>query len=249
MVCECQIFEEPVLTDPVLIGGLPGIGFVANIASLHLIRQLKAQLFAEIRSSFFQDIAVTSGNGKANFPANKLYYHKGRAGERDLIILSGNTQALTTNGQYELCGHILDLTTQLGCKYIITLGGLLREKNIETPELRCAGSDKETLRDAMKLGAKKMQGRIFGVAGLLVGLGELRGVRGFCLLVETQGAFPDATAARSALQAVRKFCNLKLELSSITKAAEAVSDTMKSFGVISPSMGEGKRKTEYGWLI
>ena len=59
MVCEGQVYEEPVLIDPVLIGGLPGIGFVANIASLHLVRELKAKLFTEIRSSFFQDIAVT----------------------------------------------------------------------------------------------------------------------------------------------------------------------------------------------
>ena len=139
MVCEGQVYEEPVLIDPVLIGGLPGIGFVANIASLHLVRELKAKLFTEIRSSFFQDIAVTSGKGKANFPVNKLYYHKGRDDERDLIILSGNTQALTTNGQYELCEYILDLTTPLGCKYVITLGGLLllefrlEDKSLEPP--------------------------------------------------------------------------------------------------------------------
>ena len=103
MTCIVKIYEKPALTNPVLIEGLPGIGFVANIAALHLIQELKAKRFAEIRSSSFQDFAITAENGKARFPINELYYHKGRDGERDLIILYGNTQALTTVGQYELC--------------------------------------------------------------------------------------------------------------------------------------------------
>ena len=103
MVCRVQVYEKPVLNDPVLIEGLPGIGFVANITALHFIQELKAKLFAEIQSSYFQDLAMTTGNGGIYFPVNQLYYHKAREGERDLIIVYGNTQALTTVGQYELC--------------------------------------------------------------------------------------------------------------------------------------------------
>ena len=40
MVSVVQVYEKPVLNNPVLIEGLPGIGFVANIASLHLIQEL-----------------------------------------------------------------------------------------------------------------------------------------------------------------------------------------------------------------
>jgi predicted ATP-grasp superfamily ATP-dependent carboligase len=38
---------------------LPGKGFVANIAALHLIHELKAKLSGEILSASFQDWAVT----------------------------------------------------------------------------------------------------------------------------------------------------------------------------------------------
>ena len=48
MVCAVEIYEKPELNDPILIEGLPGIGFVANIAVLHLINELKAKRFAEI---------------------------------------------------------------------------------------------------------------------------------------------------------------------------------------------------------
>jgi len=249
MVCEVQIYEKPALTDPVLIEGLPGIGFVANIAALHLIQDLKAKLFAEIRSSFFQDLAITAENGKPHFPINELYYYKGRDGERDLIILYGNTQALTTVGQYELCGRILDVAEQLGCQYIMTLGGLKREERVEKPKLYCAASDRETLQDALGLGAKIIGGQIFGVAGLLVGLGKLRDMRGFCLLAETPGLYPDAVAAREVLKAVCGMLHLKVNLSRLNRAAEEINNILKSFGVVFPSIEERKREPEFRWLI
>jgi len=249
MVCEVQVYEKPALTDPVLIEGLPGIGFVANIVALHLIQELKAKLFAEIRSSFFQDLAITAEKGKTHFPVNQLYYHEGRDGERDLIILYGNTQALTTVGQYELCGRIVDVAEQLGCRYIMTLGGLKREKQVEKPDLYCAASDSKTLQDALGLGAKIIGGQIFGVAGLLIGLGRLRGMRGFCLLAETPGLYPDAVAAREVLKAVCGMLHLKVNLSRLNKAAEATSDILKSFGIVSPSIEKRKREPEFRWLI
>ena len=249
MVCEVQLYEKPALSKPVLIEGLPGIGFVANIAVLHLVQELKAKLFAEIRSSYFQDLAITAENGKTYFPINQLYYHKGRDGERDLILLYGNTQALTKVGQYELCGHILDVAEDLECKYILTLGGLKREEKVENSELYCAASEHETLQDALGLGAKIIGGRIFGVAGLLVGLGRLRDMKGFCLLAETSGLYPDAVAARKALKAVCKMLRLKVNLDRLDKAADTTNNILKSFGIVSPSIEKRKREPEFRWFI
>lgn len=72
MVCAVRMFKKPTLRDPVLVEGLPGIGFVANIAALHLIQELKAERFAEIHASSFQDFAVTTEDGKPRFPLNEL---------------------------------------------------------------------------------------------------------------------------------------------------------------------------------
>jgi len=232
MVCTVEIYEKPALKDPVLIEGLPGIGFVANIATLHLIQELRAKPFAEIRSSSFQDFAVTAQKGELSFPRNELYYYKGRNEERDIIILYGNTQALTTFGQYELCGHILEIAEELGCHYIITLGGLKREEKVDAPKLFCAASDAETLHEALSLDAQIIEGHIFGVAGLLVGLGKLRGMRGFCLLAETLGLYPDVTAAEAVLKAVCRMLHLKVDLSRLETAAEATRRVLESFGMI-----------------
>ena len=250
MVCAIQIHEKPTLNNPVLIEGLPGIGFVANIAALHLIRELEAELFAEIRSSSFQDLAVTTETGGTRSPINQLYYYKNCDGGRDLIIWHGNTQALTTFGQYELCGRVLDIVEGLSCHFIITLGGFKQEEITKTPQIYCAASDPETLKEALNLGAKIMVGQIFGIAGLSIGLGKLRGFKGFSLLVETLGTHPDVNAARQALSTVNKFLNLKVDLSGLDAAAEKTRKTLESFGIIRRSTKEKKKEeSQLRWFI
>ena len=250
MVCSIDISEKPKLNDPILIEGLPGIGFVANIAALHLIHELKAQRFAEIHSSAFQDLAVTTQGGGARSPTNELYYSKCQGEGRDLIIWYGNTQALTTAGQYELCGRVLDIVDDLGCRYVITLGGFRQEEVKTPPQVYCAASDHETLSEALGLGTKIMVGQIFGIAGLMVGLARLRGFKSFSLLVDTLGTYPDANATRYSLSALNKFLNLNIDLSRLEATAEETKKILESFGVIR-NVDEEKRKEEqrFRWSI
>lgn len=250
MVCAIEVHEKPKLNDPVLIEGLPGIGFVANIAALHLIHELKAERFAEILSSSFQDFAVATKTGGTRSPINELYYSKSPGGGRDLIVWYGNTQALTTFGQYELCGRVLDVVEELGCRYVISLGGFKKEDVKAPPELYCAASDAEALNDALKLGTKIMVGQIFGVAGLLIGLCKVRGLKGFSLLVETLGMYPDANGARYALSALSKHLSLNLDLSRLDDAAEETKRVLESFGLIR-TFSEEKKKEEqpFRWFI
>lgn len=248
----CAVFqreEKPKLKDPVLIEGLPGIGFVANIAALHLIRELKASLYAEIHCSSFQDFAVTSSKGQPRYPINELYYSKRGRGQRDLLILYGNTQALTTMGQYELCGRILDMCEELGCHYVITLGGLKKEQKIEKPALCFAATDKDTARQLLEAGVEVIKGQIFGVAGLLVGIGRLRGFRGFCLLAETLGLHPDGVAAQEVLRVVSDMLNLRVNRENIEDTVEVTRENLENFGLLEKSMGDRGRESQYRWVV
>jgi len=176
-----------------------------------------------------------------------------RASSRDTfctnVILYGNTQALTTIGQYELCGKILEISTELGCKYILTVGGLRKDEKIEKPNIYCTASDKETLQDALDLGATIMRGHIFGVAGLLVGLSKFRNVKGLCILAETAGLYPDAEATREALKLIKKILKINLNLDNLNIAAEETASLLKSFGVVSSSIEKKDSEANHRWFI
>jgi uncharacterized protein (TIGR00162 family) len=250
MVCSIEISEKPKLGDPILIEGLPGIGFVANIAVLHLINELKAKRFAEIVSASFQDFAVTAEEGGARSPLNELYYHRREDERHDLILWHGNTQALTTFGQYELCGKVLDIAQELGCRFVISIGGFKKDEVQAVPAIYSAATDQETLKEALDLGTKVMVGHIFGIAGLLIGLGRLRNMKGFAILVDTLGMYPDANAARYALTALDKYLNLHVDFSRLDATADQTKKTLEAFGLIR-SLAEEKKKEEQQlrWFI
>jgi uncharacterized protein (TIGR00162 family) len=250
MVCTIEISEKPQLNNPVLIEGLPGIGFVANIAALHLIDELKAKRFAEIVSASFQDFAVITETGGARSPVNELYYYKRGDGGRDLIIWHGNTQALTTFGQYELCGKVLDIAQELGCRFVISIGGFKKDEVQPAPAIYSAATDNETMKEALDLGTKVMVGHIFGVAGLLIGLSRLRDMRGFALLVDTLGMYPDANATRRALTVLGKYLNLNIDLSRLDATVDQTKKILESFGLVR-NIAEEKKKEEQQmrWFI
>ena len=250
MVCKIEVYEKPELNDPVLIEGLPGIGFVANISALHLIKELKAKLFVEIVSASFQDFAVTTGDGGASSPKNELYYCKREDGGRDLIIWYGNTQALTASGQYELVGKVLDFVQNLGCRFVISIGGFKKDDVQKVPGIYTAATDLKTMKEALELGTKVMGGHIFGIAGILIGLGKLKGLKGFSILVDTLGMYPDANAARYSLTTLGKYLNLDVDLSKVDTTADETKKALESFGLIK-DIAEEKKKEEQQmrWFI
>jgi uncharacterized protein len=242
MVCKVDVIEKPQLNDPILIEGLPGIGFVANIAALHLITELKAKRFAQIVSSSFQDFAVTTEDGSPRSPINELYYVK-RENGRDLIIWYGNTQALTTVGQYELCGKVLDLVHELGCNYVISIGGFKKDEAQPVPGIYSTATDLETMQTALDLGTKVMVGHVFGIAGLSIGLAKLHDMKGFSLLVDTPGMNPDVNAARYALLTLFKFLGFEVDLSRLEQSGDEIKRMLETFGLIR-SISEEKKKEE-----
>jgi proteasome assembly chaperone (PAC2) family protein len=167
-----------------------------------------------------------------------------------LILWHGNTQALTTAGQYELCGKVLDIAEELGCRFVISIGGFKKDETPSVPVMYSAATDQETVKEALDLGTKMMVGHIFGVAGILIGMCRLRKLKGFALLVDTLGMYPDANAARYALTALGKFLGLNVDLSRLDVSAGHIKKTLEVFGLIR-NLTEEKKKEEQQlrWFI
>jgi predicted ATP-grasp superfamily ATP-dependent carboligase len=81
-------------------------------------------------------------------------------------------------------------------------------------------------------------------------LGRLRNLKGFTLLVDTLGMYPDANATRHALTALGKYLNLNIDLSRLDATAEQTKKTLESFGLVR-NIAEEKKKEEQQmrWFI
>src|SRR5439155_26578407 len=96
-----RYLDHPKLEDPTFIGGLPGIGNVGKLAAEHLKDELKAVKFAEIFSKYFAPQVLVQDDGQVKLVNNEMHFVK-RGHGKDLVLLTGDYQGLTPEGQYEL---------------------------------------------------------------------------------------------------------------------------------------------------
>jgi len=93
-------------------------------------------------------------------------------------------------------------------------------------------------------------GHIFGIAGILIGMAKLRKLKGFSILVETSGMYPDAKATRYALNTMGKYLNLNIDLSKIEVTAEKTKKALGSFGLVKDIAEEKKKEAQQmRWFI
>jgi len=125
--------ERPKLRSPVLIEGLPGVGNVGKLAAEHLVDQLKAVKFIEMYSKHFPPQVLVNDSGTIRLVSNEFFYIKRPEAENDIVVLVGDYQGLTPEGQYELSDRILTIAKELGVGMIFTLGGYGLGKMIDKP--------------------------------------------------------------------------------------------------------------------
>ncbi len=228
------IGKKPRLKNPILIEGLPGVGNIGRVAVGYLIEELKAKKFAELHSEHFFPFVMLHENYHIHLLKNEFYYWKAKKrGQQDIIFLIGDCQALSPNGHYEVIEKILDFVQGFGTKEIITIGGLATGELEEEPQTLGAVTDKELLKKYrgfnVKFNAGEKVGYIVGAAGLLLGLGKERGMKGTCLLGETSG-FPIVTDPKSAevvLKSLTKILQVKVDMSKLDQRVKEMEHFIK----------------------
>ncbi len=221
------IAKKPILKDPILVEGLPGIGNVGKLAVEHLIETIKAKKFAEIYSKDFPPQVFINTDGTVKLVNNEFYYWKAKKkNQRDLVLLTGDYQGLSAQGQYELVEKILDVCEEMGVKEMYTLGGYGLGHDIDKPQVLFATTDKPLVNKIKKYGAvfKKNEpgGGIIGASGLLLGLGKLRGFSGVCFMGETPGYLVDPKSAKAVLKILSKITNIDVDLSRLEEKAREI---------------------------
>jgi len=220
------VTEMPVLEDPILVEGLPGVGNVGKLAAEHLVEQLKAIKFADIYSKYFPPQVLVDDEGLIRLVNNQLYYSKGEGKRPDIVILVGDYQGLSPEGQYELSDHVLNVMKGMGVKRVYTLGGYGVGKMLDKPRVLGAATDKELVEEMKEKGVIFSKGEpgsgIVGASGLLLGLGKIYGMRSVCLMGETSGYFVDPKGAEAVLRILTGILNVEVDYKALEEKAEQI---------------------------
>jgi len=236
------------LKNPILIEGLPGLGIVGKIVARYLVRQLKAQRFAELYSPHFPYYVLVNKKGNVRLLRGEFYFWKNPTGENDLVLLSGDSQAQTIEGQYEVANCILDFATRIGTNLLITVGGFRRETE-EAPRVMAVSTNPQLLKRALEAQAISSPpgNPIVGTAGLVLGLARFRNMDALCLLGETRGYLPDPTAAKSIIEVLQRLLNIEVDNSGIDaeiEKAKKIGARMREIEAKRESFARETRRTE-----
>jgi hypothetical protein len=222
-----QVTEKVELNRPVLIEGLPGVGNVGKLAADYLREKLRATKFATIYSKFFPPQVYVNEDGTIRLVSNELAYCRAKGPQqRDLIILGGDYQGISPEGQYELTERVLDLVARMGVREAYTLAGFAQGHLIESPRVLGAASTAARV-EAMKpygvvFSKNDPGGGLIGASGLFLGLGALFQVEGVCLMGETSGYFVDPRSAEAVLRVLTKILGIPLDFTDLEEKAREI---------------------------
>lgn len=179
----------------------------------YLIQQFKAKRFASLYSPFFPYYVLSE---KGNVRLLRMEFYHAEVGGRDVVLLTGDCQPTTSEGQFEVASTVLDFAKLHGANLVVTLGGF---SGANEDKIVGASTSKSLLKKLERSGVEvNLSGSpIVGMTGVLLSLARFKGVDAVCLLGETRGYAPSLNPAKRLLSALVNVLDLKLDLKSMEK--------------------------------
>lgn len=234
-----KVFRVPKATNPVLICGLPGSGYVGKLAADHLVSTFKLKRAAEYTSESFPPQVNVKADGTVEEAKGELYFGQVAKG-RSLFVFTADAQPTTSDGEYELSDAVIMMAKRCGVKRIYALAAYITGSFSASPKVYGAATSKAMLDSISKVGVTLMKdGGISGMNGLLIGMAALRGLEGACLLGETSGFVVDAGASKSVLEVLSTAVGFSIDTSKLKEKAE---ETQKVISQLQ-AMSEQSRET------
>jgi uncharacterized protein len=218
-----RVLEAPKASNPVLVCGLPGSGYVGKLAADHLVSTFKLRKVAEYSSSTFPPQVSVKEDGTADPPKGEIFYASVKR-SRGLFVFTADAQPTTSEGEYELSDAVVKFAKKCGVKRIYTLAAYITGSFSKSPKVYGSATSREMVALLGENGVTLMKdGGISGMNGLLIGVAALRGIEGACLLGETSGYVVDAGASKAVLELLSKVLDLPIDTSKLEAKAEETS--------------------------
>ncbi len=247
--------KRPILEDPILIEGLPGIGNAGKIAVDFLVEKLKAKKLYNIFSYYLPHSVFVNEENLVELPKIEMYYKKSRSG-RDILFLVGDTQPVDEPSCYAFCRKLLNISAEYGCKEVMTLGGIgLKELNND-PRLYITGTSKAIIKkystSSVLTDLYGTVGPIVGVSGILVALSRLKGQEGVTVLGETLAhpMFVGIKTSKVMLSYLSEVIGFKVSLRELDSEIEHLEKELKAVGELEEIQKSGhENKTTFSSYI
>ncbi len=256
MDVEIKVLKEFTPNQLTLICGLPGLAYIGKLSVDYLVQQLKAELVGEIYSKHFPPYVIIREDGLVELLRNELFHFKDDTG-RDIVFLSGNSQAFSPEGQYEVADKVLDWAIEKGVKRVFSVAALVTDEPFETPSVHFTATTAALLEEIKSHGVQPMDhGIIGGENGIIMGLAKKKGIDGICLMAETHGYQAptgeyviDPKAAKAALNVLTSILNLKVNMEPMEKQAiqmdEAIAKMSEIERRVREEMARSGKKPSY----
>ncbi len=189
--------SKTTLKQPIVIVGSSGLRSIGKIVVDVLIEKLQPRLFAELYSYGFPGVyygpsyvGAPSNAGTIKVKGNLVELPKVEFYllEAENILIIRGYQAYDSLNQYLVADTVTDLLKQFDVKKVFSLGAQVIEEGI-----RCCATDKELLEVMSKQKIERTNvERFIGFSGLVVALGEEKGIKGICLFASTTQNMRDA---------------------------------------------------------
>lgn len=225
---EIEHVAEAELTDPALVEGLPGVGHVGKLAVEHLLEECDSELVRRVYATDFPPQVNVDEDGVTTLVCAE--FHAIETAGTDMLVLTGDHQAASSEGHYRLTDAFLDIAEEFGCERIYALGGVPTGELVEEYTVLGAVSEsslREELEDyGVEFRPDEPAGGIVGVSGLLLGLGGRRDHAATCLMGETSGYLVDPKSARAVLEVIESALEFGLEYEQLEDRAEEMEEVV-----------------------
>jgi uncharacterized protein (TIGR00162 family) len=225
---EIEAVADPTLESPVLVEGLPGVGHVGKLAAEHLLEEQDGQLVRRVYSEHFPPQVTVDDESVASLACAE--FHAVETDGRDLLVLTGNHQANDAVGHYRLTDAFLDVAEAFGVERVYALGGVPTGELIDEYAVVGAATSASLIEELRELGVEfrpdEPAGGIVGSSGLLLGLGERRGLEAACLMGETSGYLVDPKSAQAVLEVLQTALVFEVDFAQLEERADEMEEVV-----------------------
>jgi uncharacterized protein (TIGR00162 family) len=227
------------LDEPVLVEGLPGVGHVGKLVAEHVVDEAGGDLVRRVYAEHFPPQVTVGEGGRTDLACAE--FHAVATEGRDLLVLTGDYQAQDPRGHYRLTDAFLDVAEDAGVEAVYALGGVPTGELVEEHGVVGAANEDGLVGDLEAAGVEfrdeEPAGGIVGTSGLLLGLGERRGIPAACLMGETSGYLVDPKSAQAVLGTLQDLLGFEVDFAELEARADEMEEVMGKLQEMDDSAG------------